>query len=69
MREFLVAIAPLACPVGMGLMLWMMMRGNHSGTEAERPEVAQLRAEIAELKAARVWFPRDRGGFLMPLPA
>lgn len=53
MREFLVAIAPLACPVGMGLMLWMMMRGNHSGTEAERPEVAQLRAEIAELKAAR----------------
>jgi len=33
--------------------MWMMMRGNHSPADAEQREVAQLRADIAELKSSR----------------
>lgn len=53
MSQFLVAVAPLACPIGMGLMMWMMMRGDHGSAGAEQPDMAQLRAEVAELKATR----------------
>jgi len=53
MTQFLLAAAPLACPIGMGVMMWMMMRGNHSPADAEQREVAQLRADIAELKSSR----------------
>lgn len=50
----------LACPVGMGLMMWFMMRGMPSkdSTSAveqanplQRQELARLRAEVEELKA------------------
>jgi len=59
--EAFYALAFLACPVGMGLMMWLMMRGNKAqapqgtpaGTDAE---IAALRAELDQLRAAQ----RDR---------
>jgi len=39
----------------MGAMMWMMMRGQGKGTGAvSERQVAQLRAEIDQLKADRV---------------
>ncbi|MGQ0481978.1 MAG: hypothetical protein ACT4O0_13285 [Pseudonocardia sp.] len=75
METLLYGIALLACPVGMGLMMWMMMRGqkgNTSGGAASRgasggngadsdDQVAALRAEIDELKADRT-AQRGEGG-------
>ena len=57
----LYALVALACPVGMGLMMWMMMRGNKrrlSGDETpdKQTELARMQAEIDQLRAA----DRDR---------
>ncbi|MEU0467065.1 hypothetical protein ABZ215_23950 [Amycolatopsis sp. NPDC006131] len=49
MASWLYGIAVLACPVGMGLMMWMMGRRGDADTQ----QVAQLREEINELKAER----------------
>lgn len=67
MTEAFYALAVLACPVGMGLMMWFMMRGGKHSTPA-RPaqplasdaELVALRAEIDQLRAAQ----RDSGGDL-----
>ena len=62
MQQLFYSLALLACPIGMGLMMWMMMRGQHTNSAAattgsDRPDdlrqVAQLRAEIEQLKAER----------------
>jgi hypothetical protein len=57
MESLLMSIAVLACPVGMGVMMWMMMRGHGKGGSGQhgqpQQEVARLRAEIDELKAER----------------
>ena len=59
-------LALLACPVGMGLMMWMMMRGQNNSTSgqaqgpADRGEVDALRAEIEALKADRGVQPPQR---------
>ncbi|OZM76374.1 hypothetical protein [Pseudonocardia sp. MH-G8] len=58
MESLLYGVAILACPVGMGLMMWMMMRGNRngggsSGKGGGSEQVAQLRAEIEQLKVDR----------------
>jgi hypothetical protein len=58
MQSLLLGIAILACPVGMGLMMWMMMRGHGKDSAAiedhgSQPEVQALRAEIEQLKAQR----------------
>lgn len=61
MSESLYYLALLACPVGMGLMMWMMMR-MQGPAAAEKPaettaekqaELVKLRAEIDQLRAAR----------------
>ncbi len=59
MEALLLGLAVLACPVGMGVMMWMMMRGSGSkgsgsqGDQAATHEVARLRAEVDQLRAAR----------------
>jgi hypothetical protein len=56
MDSALYTLALLACPVGMGLMMFMMLRDqNQDSTDqpsgsADRGEVAALRAEIEALK-------------------
>jgi hypothetical protein len=63
MQAVFYGLAVLACPVGMGLMMWMMMRGQKKnpdggGSSAQgsgsQQQVDQLRAEIDQLKADRV---------------
>ncbi len=59
MPESLYALALLACPIGMGAMMWMMMRGQRaepSRDAAKEAELAALQAQIDQLHAAQ----RDR---------
>ena len=56
MSESLYALALLACPVGMGVMMWMMMRGHQRRpTQVEETdheaELIRLRGEIDQLRA------------------
>lgn len=64
MEALLLGLAVLACPVGMGAMMWFMMRGSgsqgagsqRSGSQddqAAAAEVARLRAEVDQLRASR----------------
>ena len=58
MQSLLLGVAILACPVGMGLMMWMTMRDQSKNTAASehygsQQEVQALRAEIEQLKAQR----------------
>lgn len=64
MESLLYGLALLACPVGMGAMMWMMMRGQRTGsgdTPKGPDQVAELRSEIDELKAERA-AQRAKGG-------
>jgi hypothetical protein len=66
MQSLLLGVAVLACPVGMGLMMWMMMRDDSKDTGGSQDpswqrEVQALRAEIEHLKAQRA-NERTRGG-------
>ncbi|EGD42844.1 hypothetical protein ACFVJS_10585 [Nocardioides sp. NPDC057772] len=56
MTQLLYSVAILACPVGMGLMMFFMMRrsgGHTSAPPANEQELARLRAELDQLKAAQ----------------
>lgn len=57
MLELLYPLALLACPVGMGLMMWMMMRGKGHGSAsspaANADELTRLRAEVDQLRAGQ----------------
>lgn len=62
MEALLYGAAVLACPIGMGLMMWMMMRGQRRDTSAmatssastdRAAEIDALRGEVAQLKAGR----------------
>lgn len=47
--EALLPLALLACPIGMGLMMWFMMRGQRS--EKTSPEVNVEQARLTDLQA------------------
>ncbi|MCZ0990934.1 hypothetical protein [Streptomyces diastatochromogenes] len=56
MNNLLYLLPTLACPVGMGLMMWLMMRPKQgaqaqAGTDADRQELLRLRKEIDALRA------------------
>lgn len=56
------SLAVLACPVGMGLMMWMMRGGKQSPQDSSPPqdsaaELARLRTEIDQLRAAQTQTP------------
>lgn len=59
MEQIFFSLALLACPLGMGTMMWLMMRSNKkpSGdavpTEASAAELAQLRADLDRLRAGQ----------------
>ena len=53
-ESLLYGAAILACPVGMGAMMWLMMRSGDKAAPAHTDaEVAQLRAEVEQLQAQR----------------
>lgn len=58
MEALLLGLLLLACPVGMGVMMWMM-RGSHKpgsgsqGDQSAAQEVVRLRAEVDQLRVAR----------------
>lgn len=59
MAQLLYPLALLACPVGMGLMMWIMMRGGKQNPAEPRSvaagdEVARLRAEVDQLRAPSI---------------
>lgn len=54
MSELFYGIAVLACPVGMGAMMWFMMRGGRSQSQPQADsavELTRMRAEIDQLRA------------------
>lgn len=61
MPQFLYPLLLLACPIGMGLMMWFMARGGlHAsrrsssiGSPAAHFELDELRREVAELRATQ----------------
>lgn len=62
MPDLIYLLAVLACPVGMGLMMLLMMRGSHSNHNASAgapDEVARLRAEVEQLRTQSSATPRS----------
>ncbi|AEV73413.1 MULTISPECIES: hypothetical protein [Mycolicibacterium] len=53
MEQLLLAAAALACPVGMGAMMFLMMRPSRGTDMPEREEMTRLRAEVDQLKSER----------------
>lgn len=54
MNTVFMVMAVVACPLGMGAMMWMMMRGHgDANTVQSQEQLLALRAEIDQLKSQR----------------
>ena len=49
----LAPLALLACPVGMGAMMWMMARSSKRGQPSERPHEPDIGSQPASLELLR----------------
>lgn len=63
MSQVFFTLAILACPVGMGAMMWFMMRGSGKNATAgdaasigSEAELSKLRAEVEDLRANQARF-------------
>jgi hypothetical protein len=71
-ESILLGLAVLACPLGMGLMMWFMARGARgSGERTERgeeePSVDDLRAQQRRLESEIDRLERSRKGEARPI--
>ncbi len=57
MQTVFLALSALACPIAMGGMMWMIMRGTKKNTgqsaDPRQQQVQQLREEVEQLKSDR----------------
>ena len=58
MEQILYPLILLLCPLGMGVMMWLMMRADKTKPRNPSPsdateEIARLRAEVDELRAGK----------------
>lgn len=65
MESALYTLGVLVCPIAMGLMMFLMMRGHNNGQANHAPaadgsEVEALRAEIEAIKAERAGTPQQQ---------
>lgn len=51
MGNVLPSLALLACPIGMGLMMWFMSKGRRDREESSQSSLDELRAEHRRLGA------------------
>lgn len=63
MQSVLVGLAVLACPVGMGVMMWVMARGTGGSAkgEPENDEMIELRSEQERLRGEVERLENERG--------
>jgi hypothetical protein len=64
METVFIALAALACPIGMGVMMWLMAKGMMGGKKDEEAsgEVERLRFEQERLAAEVERLERERAG-------
>lgn len=48
-----IALFAVACPVGMGLMMWFMMRGQHQGQMADHKGAISPEERLTQLDAEK----------------
>lgn len=67
MESILLGLAVLACPVGMGLMMWMMGKGMMGGAnKKEQANVDEMRIEQQRLASEVERLENERAGEFAP---